>query len=140
MPNTHVRTGRAGEYVAAGIITTLANVDVNIVTQPHYDLLAHFDDIDIKIQVKASAVIHNNPRTCSYKHFNYKTSRGAKPHKPLDPTKFDLICFVALPYRSCLFRLSKDVTTTTTKFKIGLFSKEAEEDSWNECMSQLIGK
>ena len=61
MPNTHVRVGRAGEYTAAGIITTLADVDVNIVTQPHYDLLAHFEEFDLKIQVKASSKNTNKP-------------------------------------------------------------------------------
>lgn len=140
MPNTHVRVGRAGEYTAAGIITTLADVDVNIVTQPHYDLLAHFEEFDLKIQVKASSKIQTNPRTCSYPHYNFKTSRGTKPHKPLDPDKFDILCMIALPYRLALFRMSKDVTTTTTKVKTELFSVEAERDSWEDCIRQLTGK
>lgn len=137
MPNTHVRTGRAGEYIAAGIITTLADVDVNIVTQPHYDLLAHFEDFDLKIQVKASGKVQTNPRTCSYPHFNYKTSRGVKPHRALDPGRYDIACFIALPYRLAMFRMSKDVVTTTTKIKTDLFSVEAEQDSWSDCLEQI---
>lgn len=136
---THVRTGRAGENISAGIISTLQDVDVNIVQQPHYDLLAHVNERDLKIQVKTASVIQNNPRTCSYEHFNFKTTRGVKPHKPLDPTKFDILCMVALPYRLCLFRMSETVTTTTIKIKTGLFSVEAERDSWEDCIRQIIG-
>ena len=47
---------------------------------------------------------------------------------------------IALPYRLALFRLSKDVTTTTTKVKTELFSVEAERDSWADCIRQLTGK
>ena len=137
MPSTNVRTGRAGEYTAAGIITTLADVDVNIVTQPHYDLLVHFASRDVKVQVKAAGNVQTKTKSNSYRHYGYKTARGVKPHVPLDPTMFDIICFVALPVRLCLFRMSKDVTTTTTKIKEGLFTPEAERESWASVVDQL---
>ena len=92
MPSTNVRTGRAGEYTAAGIITTLADVDVNIVTQPHYDLLVHFGSRDVKVQVKAAGNVRLRQNK-QYRHFNYKTARGVKPVL-LDPAMFDIICFV----------------------------------------------
>lgn len=137
MPSTNVRTGRAGEYTAAGIITTLADVDVNIVTQPHYDLLVHFGSRDVKVQVKAAGNVQTKTKTNGYRHFNFKTARGVKPCVPLDPAMFDIICFVCLPARLCLFKVSKDVTTTTTKIKEGLFTPEAERESWASVVDQL---
>ena len=137
MPSTNVRTGRAGEYMAAGVITMLADVDVNIVTQPHYDLLVHFSSRDVKVQVKASGKMQTK-NTSTYRHYGYKTTRGVKPHVPLDPTMFDIMCFVALPVRLCLFRLSQEVTATTTKIKEALFTPEAERESWESVVNQLL--
>ena len=115
--------GAAGENMVRAVLegfgafTSIAPASIG------YDLAAYVDDNRwIRVQVKSTNVKSRDGR------YQFKTNRGLGP--PLTSADCDVVAFVALPLRLCLFRNVRQVRGKTFKLTPSKFQSEFELSSW----------
>jgi len=102
---TAVKTGRAGELLAAGIIEQ-SGYRAILCQQQDFDLLVMADGGEMyRCEVKTSsrATIDKKNAKCKPR-YRWATARGSKAKLRLDPDAVDVLCLVALDIRRVYFR------------------------------------
>ena len=102
---TAVKTGRAGELLAAGIIEQ-SGYRAILCQQQDFDLLVMADGGEMyRCEVKTSsrATIDKKNAKCKPR-YRWATARGWKSKMRLDPDAVDVLCLVALDIRRVYFR------------------------------------
>lgn len=102
---TAVKTGRAGELLAAGIIEQ-SGYRAILCQQQDFDLLVMADGGEMyRCEVKTSsrATIDKKNAKCKPR-YRWATARGSKSKMRLDPDAVDVLCLVALDIRRVYFR------------------------------------
>ena len=102
---TAVKTGRAGELLAAGIIEQ-SGYRAILCQQQDFDLLVMAEGGDMyRCEVKTSsrATIDKKNAKCKPR-YRWATARGSKSKMRLDPDAVDVLCLVALDIRRVYFR------------------------------------
>jgi len=102
---TAVKTGRAGELLAAGIIEQ-SGYRAILCQQQDFDLLVMADGGEMyRCEVKTSsrATIDKKNAKCKPR-YRWATARGSKAKLRLDPDAVDILCLVALDIRRVYFR------------------------------------
>lgn len=102
---TAVKTGRAGELLAAGIIEQ-SGYRAILCQQQDFDLLVMADGGEMyRCEVKTSsrATIDKKNAKCKPR-YRWATARGSRSKMRLDPDAVDVLCLVALDIRRVYFR------------------------------------
>ena len=102
---TAVKTGRAGELLAAGIIEQ-SGYRAILCQQQDFDLLVMADGGEMyRCEVKTSSrpTIDKKNAKCKPR-YRWATARGSKSKMRLDPDAVDVLCLVALDIRRVYFR------------------------------------
>ena len=102
---TAVKTGRAGELLAAGIIEQ-SGYRAILCQQQDFDLLVMADGGKMyRCEVKTSSrpTIDKKNAKCKPR-YRWATARGSKAKLRLDPDAVDVLCLVALDIRRVYFR------------------------------------
>ena len=102
---TAVKTGRAGELLAAGIIEQ-SGYRAILCQQQDFDLLVMAEGGEMyRCEVKTSsrATIDKKNAKCKPR-YRWATARGSKSKMRLDPDAVDILCLVALDIRRVYFR------------------------------------
>ena len=102
---TAVKTGRAGELLAAGIIEQ-SGYRAILCQQQDFDLLVMADGGEMyRCEVKTSsrATIDKKNAKCKPR-YRWATARGSKSKMRLDLDAVDVLCLVALDIRRVYFR------------------------------------
>lgn len=102
---TAVKTGRAGELLAAGIIEQ-SGYRAILCQQQDFDLLVMSDGGEMyRCEVKTSSRATIDRANSKYKsRYRWSTARGTKSKMRLDPDAVDILCLVALDIRRVYFR------------------------------------
>jgi len=102
---TAVKTGRAGELLAAGIIEQ-SGYRAILCQQQDFDLLVMADGGEMyRCEVKTSSrpTFDKSNARCKPR-YRWATARGSKSKMRLDPDAVDILCLVALDIRRVYFR------------------------------------
>ena len=102
---TAVKTGRAGELLAAGIIEQ-SGYRAILCQQQDFDLLVMAEGGEMyRCEVKTSsrATIDKKNAKCKPR-YRWATARGSRSKMRLDPDAVDVLCLVALDIRRVYFR------------------------------------
>ena len=102
---TAVKTGRAGELLAAGIIEQSGYRAV-LCQQQSFDLLIMADGgamYRCEVKTASRATIDKKNARCKPR-YRWATARGSKAKLRLDPDAVDVLCLVALDIRRVYFK------------------------------------
>ena len=100
-----VKTGRAGELIAAGVVETFGYRSV-LCQQAGFDMLLMRDDerhYRCEIKTRSVAVTDSNRKSSKILRYSWTTASGCHSKIKLNERAVDLLILVALDIRRCLF-------------------------------------
>ena len=129
--------GKLGEHICMvrlmkmGIACELVNLDT-------IDIVAHYNNQLIKIQVKSS-ILKSRDSKSQRNGYQYNTSYSGKK-KPLTREQCDVIAFVAVePERVIFAHIDCVAGQVTRRFAPAKFDKDQlEERSWQKCLDRIF--
>ena len=129
--------GKLGEHICMvrlmkmGVACELVNLDT-------IDIVAHYNNQLIKIQVKSS-ILKSRDSKSQRNGYQYNTSYSGKK-KPLTREQCDIIAFVAVEPERVIFAHIDCVSgQTTRRFSPSKFDKDQlEERSWQKCLDRIF--
>ena len=122
--------GRAGDHIAAAALHRLG-VQSAISNQ---DGIAIFlNEKSYRLEVKAASGVYATNKN----KFTFSTNTGNKIKTKIKKAHCDIVCLVALPTRTCLFKHISEITAKNTRIWCSEFTVENETRSWNETMEML---
>jgi hypothetical protein len=100
-----VKTGRAGELIAAGVVETVGHRAI-LCQQQDFDLLIMSDyGQTYRCEVKTSSQPTVDKQNAKCKpRYRWSTARGSKAKVRLNPDAVDVLCLVALDIRRVYFK------------------------------------
>jgi len=128
---TAVKTGRAGELLAAGIIEQ-SGYRAILCQQQDFDLLVMAEGGEMyRCEVKTSsrATIDKKNAKCKPR-YRWATARGSRSKMRLDPDAVDVLCLVALDIRRVYFRPVFQHRTVRLNLDISTMLDNNEWRSW----------
>jgi len=128
--NTYV--GRAGDYIAAAALQRLG-VQSTISNQDGFDIAVFLNEKSYRVEVKAANCVYASNKN----KFTFCTSTGNKKKSKVKKADCDIVCLVALPTRTCLFKHISKITGKNTRIWCSNFTIENETQSWNDTMEML---
>lgn len=136
---TPTATGLVGEHIAAAIIIRETGFQTALCQQDKIDLLAWQDDFFVRVQVK-SATMRQRTRN-SKRGYQFQTGSGSKKKILPTPKDVDIVCFVAIDARRCLFMASEQIQFYTRRFSESYFERpELEIESWQKAMEIVTNR
>lgn len=128
--NTYV--GRAGDFIAAAALQRLG-VQSAISNQDGFDIAIFLNEKSYRLEVKAASGVYsiNNAK------YTFSTNTGSKTKTKLKSADCDVVCLVALPTRTCLFKHISEITAKNTRIWCSDFTVENETRSWDKTMEML---
>jgi hypothetical protein len=128
--NTYV--GRAGDHIAAAALHRL-NVQSAISNQDGFDIAIFLNEKSYRLEVKAASGVYATNKN----KFTFSTNTGNKIKTKLKSADCDIVCLVALPTRTCIFKHISQITAKNTRIWCSNFTIENETRSWDETMEML---
>ena len=128
--NTYV--GRAGDHIAAAALQRLG-VQSAISNQDGFDIAIFLNQKSYRLEVKAASGVYS----VNENKFTFSTNTGNKIKTKLKKVDCDIVCLVALPTRTCLFKHITKITAKNTRIWCSDFTIENETRSWNQTMEML---
>jgi hypothetical protein len=124
--------GRAGDHIAAAALHRLG-VPSAISNQDGFDIAIFLNEKSYRLEVKAA----NGVYSINNNKFTFSTNTGNKTKTKLKKADCDIVCLVALPTRTCIFKHISQITAKNTRLWCSIFTIENETRSWNETMEML---
>lgn len=124
--------GRAGDFIAAAALQRLG-VQSSISNQDGFDIAIFLNQKSYRLEVKAANGVYSSNKN----QFTFNTSTGNKIKTKIKKAHCDIVCLVALPTRTCLFKHISEITVKNTRILCSEFTVENETRSWNETMEIL---
>ena len=128
--NTYV--GRAGDHIAAAALHRLG-VQSAISNQDGFDIAIFLNEKSYRLEVKAASGVYSGNNN----KFTFTTNTGSRVKTKLKKADCDIVCLVALPTRTCLFKHISEITAKNTRLRCSIFTIENETRSWIETMEML---
>lgn len=128
--NTYV--GRAGDFIAAAALHRLG-VQSAISNQDGFDIAIFLNEKSYRLEVKAASGVYATNKN----KFTFSTNTGNKIKTKLKSADCDIVCLVALPTRTCIFKHISQITAKNTRLRCSIFTIENETRSWIETMEML---
>ena len=128
---TPTATGLVGEHIAAAVIIRETGFQTALCQQDKVDLLAWQDDFFVRVQVKSATIRQRNRN--SKPGYQFQTGSGSRKKILPNPKDIDVVCFVAIDNRRCLFMAAEQVQFYTRRFSEKYFDNPAmEAESWEK--------
>lgn len=124
--------GRAGDHIAAAALHRLG-VQSAISNQDGFDIAIFLNEKSYRLEVKAASGVYATNKN----KFTFSTNTGNKIKTKIKKAHCDIVCLVALPTRTCLFKHISEITAKNTRIWCSEFTVENETRSWNETMEML---
>lgn len=124
--------GRAGDFIAAAALQRLG-VPSAICNQDGFDIAVFLDRKSYRIEVKAANCVYASNKN----QFTFNTNTGNKVKTKIKSADCDIVCMVALPTRTCIFKHVNEITAKNTRIQRADFTIENETRSWNATMEML---
>jgi len=124
--------GRAGDHIAAAALHRLG-VQSAISKQDGFDIAIFVNEKSYRLEVKAASGVYATNKN----KFTFSTNTGNKIKTKIKKAHCDIVCLVALPTRTCLFKHISEITAKNTRIWCSEFTVENETRSWNETMEML---
>jgi hypothetical protein len=130
-----VKTGRAGELIAAGVIEGLGCRSV-LCQQENFDMLIVRGDKFYRCEVKTSKkpVPHR-----AHHRYEFNTSTGSRSKAPINADHVDIICLVALDTRKCYFINAKKHRVTRANVNAAKMAENDERVQFDQILAQIDG-
>lgn len=135
---TAVKTGRAGELIAAGVIENLGHRAI-LCQQQDFDLLIMRDTgqhYRCEIKTSSKPTIDKKNARCKPR-YRWATARGSKSKMRLDPSAVDVLCLVALDVRRVYFRPVFRHRTVRMNLDIATMLENDELKQLDETLKQI---
>jgi len=130
-----VKTGRAGELIAAGVIEGLGCRAV-LCQQQNFDILVVRDDKFYRCEVKTAS---RPKKHGSMTRYEFGTATGSKVKKPINSDQVDIICLVALDARKCYFIKAKGHSATRANVGVVKMLANDEQTQLVDVLAQIDG-
>ena len=124
--------GRAGDFIAAAALQRLG-VQSSISNQDGFDIAIFLNQKSYRLEVKAANGVYSSNKN----QFTFNTNTGNRVKTKIKSADCDIVCLVALPTRTCLFKHISEITAKNTRILCSEFTVENETRSWNETMEIL---